>query len=275
MKIHNASGGDFELVRSIVSGTIQAVYSAFYPEDVVRFFLDHHDDEAIRRDIAEDNVFLLDVDGATVGTGTIHGNEITRVFVSPEYQRKGYGTLIMSELESIIARTSRVARLDSSLPGYNLYLRLGYRPIAYRMISTPGGQVLCYHEMEKALRPEDASPEAYPFPNFDNHVFRQAGGSSDFVTGETTWVLRQEGQVLWGEYEGGPIRKGFIVGTVSDSGEIEFSCQHIDHSLRLRTGSCKAAAVISGDGRIRIEGRREWLADGQSIREDAVLEEVR
>jgi GNAT superfamily N-acetyltransferase len=275
MNIHNASGGDFELVRSIVSGTIQAVYSAFYPEDVVKFFLDHHDDEAIRRDIAEDNVFLLDVDGATVGTGTIHGNEITRVFVTPAHQRKGYGTQIMRELESIIARTSRVARLDSSLPGYNLYLKLGYRPVAYKMISTPGGQVLCYHEMEKTLRPEDASPEAYPFPHFDNHVFRQTAGPLDFVNGETSWIVRQEGQVLWGEYEGGPIQKGFMVGSVSESGEIELSCQHIDHAMRLFTGSCKAAAVIPENGRIRIECRREWRVDGQTVVEDAVLEEVR
>ncbi len=275
MKIRNASESDFELVRSIVSRTISAVYSAFYPEDVVRFFLDHHDDHAILRDIADDNVFLLDVDGETVGTGTIHGNEITRVFVSPEHQRKGYGTLIMSELESIIARTSRIVRLDSSLPGYRLYLRLGYRPIAYRMISTPGGQVLCYHEMEKTLKPEDASPEAYPLPNFDNHVFKQISScKTDLVPEETVWIFHQDGQVVWGEYEGGPIQKGLAVGRVSDSGELEFSCQHIDHALTIHSGMCKATAVMLGDGRIRLECKRDWNSKDGVVSEEAVLEEV-
>lgn len=276
MTIYNAIGSDFELVRSIVCQTISSVYSAFYPEDVVRFFLDHHDDDAIRRDIADDNVFLLEVDGETVGTGTIHGNEITRVFVSPEHQRKGYGTLIMSELESIIARTSRIVRLDSSLPGYSLYLRLGYRPIAYRMISTPGGQVLCYHEMEKSLKPEDASPEAYPFPDFDNHVFKQVSSSeTDIVSVDTVWVFHQDGQIVWGEYEGGPIQKGIAVGCISDSGELEFSCQHIDHAMSIHSGMCKATVVMLSDGRISLKCRREWQTEAGLVSEAVVLEEVR
>ena len=57
----------------------------------------------------------------------------------------------MRELEFVVSRNFKTVRWIRSLPGYGLYLKLGYRPVSYRMISIPGGQVLCYHEMEKPL----------------------------------------------------------------------------------------------------------------------------
>ena len=125
MIIHVATEEEFPVVCAIVRTAIETVYSAFYPEDVVKFFMEHHDDENIHADIVEGRVYVLSVDGVAVGTGTIHENEIKRVFVLPSHQRKGYGTLIMRELEFVLSRNFKTVRLDSSLPGYGLYLKLG------------------------------------------------------------------------------------------------------------------------------------------------------
>ncbi len=281
MTIHTATDDDFDLVCKIVHDTIETVYSSFYPENVVSFFLDHHSAEQIREDIREERVYLLDMDGVPVGTGTIQDNEIKRVFVLPAYQRKGYGSLIMRDLESVVARTSTTVRLDSSLPGYGLYLKLGYRQIAYRMISTPGGQVLCYHEMEKTLGPGDASRDetgskAVPFPQYDNHVFRPAPDSVSAeggVSAATTFVYHQEGPLVWAEYSGGEILKGFLVGTCDERGELEFVYEQINRALAVRTGSCRSAPEVLADGRIRLHEKWKWSDSGETG--ESVLEEVR
>ena len=121
----------------------------YYPSGVVQFFLDHHTPDRILPDIRAGHVYLFEADSAIVGTGTIRENEIARVFVLPEYQGRGYGSLIMQQLEELIFRTHGTAKLDSSLPAFGMYLKRGYKPRAWRTMVTPGGQVLCYHEMEK------------------------------------------------------------------------------------------------------------------------------
>lgn len=276
MKIHLATGSDFDTVQEIVSSTISTVYSAFYPEDVVSFFLDHHGDDVIIRDLTDQNVYLLDIDGVSVGTGSIRGNEITRVFVKPEYQRKGYGTLIMQDLESIVARSSSIVRIDSSLPGYGLYLKLGYRPIAYRMISTPNGQVLCYHEMEKTLSSSDASPEAYPFPNYDNHVFRMVstGEQNDFSS-DTVFILHQEGKTLWGDFSGGSIIKGFLVGTVNEAGELDYCWNYVNNAYEKKMGEAKAVPENLSDERIRLVETRTFNIEGKAHSIRSIYEELK
>jgi hypothetical protein len=52
-------------------------------------------------------------------------------------------------LEDLIFRKYPIAKLDSSLLAFGMYLRRGYKSCAWHKIVTPGGQVLCYHQMEK------------------------------------------------------------------------------------------------------------------------------
>lgn len=141
---------DYNTVRTIVQTTINAVYPNYYPVGVVNFFLSHHSYERIQKDIEEQNVFLLKDGGENVGTGSMDGNQINRVFVLPQFQGNGYGTYIMDKLEDMIFKKYSSSVLDSSLPAYRLYLRRGYLPIKYNMVPTPNGNILCYFEMEKS-----------------------------------------------------------------------------------------------------------------------------
>jgi len=278
MKMYVATAADFETVRNIVHETIETVYSSFYPDDVVRFFLDHHADEQIREDIGEGKVYLLDIDGVNVGTGTVSGNEIGRVFVLPAFQRRGYGSMIMRELESVIAQTNRYVRLDSSLPGYALYLKLGYHPIAYRMISTPNGQVLCYHVMEKALvgsghrisADSSAGKISYEGRRFSPVANTKNGESA----GDTVFRYHQDGSTVWAEYSGGAIEKGFIVGTAHPGGELDFAYEHINDESVVRTGRCHSIPEILSDGRIRLHEKWTWTS-GDCSSGESTLDEIR
>ena len=46
------------------------------------------------------DTIVLQKDGQLIGTGTVLGNEIKRVFIDPAFQKHGFGKLIMRNLEA-------------------------------------------------------------------------------------------------------------------------------------------------------------------------------
>ena len=149
MAIRQAKDVDFHIVRDITLTTIGTVYPKYYPEGAVQFFCDHHSDERIIDDIESEKVFLFEAEGAIVGTVTISGNEINRLFVLPAYQHKGYGRMLMDFAEQAIPESFDRIVLDASLPAKSIYLKRGYRATEYHVIETANGDYLCYDVMEK------------------------------------------------------------------------------------------------------------------------------
>ncbi len=80
-------------IYALVQNTIKSTYPKYYPTEVVDFFCEHHSLAAITQDVENGNVSVLLVNGNMVGTGSFVDNHITRVYVLPEYQGMGYGTL--------------------------------------------------------------------------------------------------------------------------------------------------------------------------------------
>ena len=74
------------------------IWRNYYPKGAVDFFLAHHSEDNIMKDIERNRVFLcLDGSRNAVGTVTIKKNEISRLFVLPSYQGMGYGTEMISQ----------------------------------------------------------------------------------------------------------------------------------------------------------------------------------
>ena len=92
-------------IYDVVQRTIQTIYPQYYPAEVVAFFCGLHSKEAIAKDIGNGSVGVLKADGKIVATGCFEGNHITRVYVLPEYQKRGFGTRIMKTLETRIGET--------------------------------------------------------------------------------------------------------------------------------------------------------------------------
>lgn len=84
---------DLQAVYDVVQCTIKTIYPKYYPLEVVDFFCEHHSKDAIAKDIENGYVGILKIDGKIVATGCFVQNHITRVYVLPEYQKKGYGTI--------------------------------------------------------------------------------------------------------------------------------------------------------------------------------------
>lgn len=137
------------LVAAIVKETIEAVYPHYYPAGAVKFFLDLHAEKQIKEAISKEEIYLAVAQGVTVGTGSIRGNEICRLFVLPKHQNKGYGSQLMDLLEEKIFENHETVHVDASFPAESMYLKRGYSFVSYERIETENGDFLCYHIMEK------------------------------------------------------------------------------------------------------------------------------
>ena len=151
MRLVKASINDLDDIIWITQTTIMAVYPKYYPAGAVEFFSKHHSDEKIKADIEAGYVYILEDEGKGVGTVTVSGNHINRLFVLPECQHKGYGRYMMDFAEEKIAKEHKTIELDASFPAKKIYLKRGYKEIEYNTIETDNGDKLCYDVMVKEV----------------------------------------------------------------------------------------------------------------------------
>ena len=143
---------DLVSVKNLIYRTIDVSYSTFYNDDAIAFFRNHHCNDNILKDSGEGYTIVLEKDNRIIGTGTILGDEIKRVFVDPEFQKRGFGKHVMRNLEAkaISLRINRV-KLDASLPAKRFYDSLGYLTLETTFLEVDNGKRLDYYKMEKPL----------------------------------------------------------------------------------------------------------------------------
>lgn len=255
MEYIKATENDTEEIFRIVRDTIQTIYPRYYPQEVAAFFCELHCRENIDRDIRDGCVGVLWDDNRIVGTGCYKDDHITRVYVKPEYQGRGYGSYIMQCLENEIRRKHDTAYLDASLPASHLYEKRGYQTIRHEKLNVENGRVLVYEIMAKPL------PNVTTNINYDGKFFVPWENTENGeVDGNTVFAYHQRGNILWADYSGGEILKGNLVGTVSESGELDFYYQHINEQKQIRAGVCYCRKVTEEErlARIKITGVSIW-----------------
>ena len=143
---------DLMALKSMIHRVIATCYPGHYGTEAVRFFMRYHDEQAIRKDAREGCAVVLDRAGRMIGTGTLVGDEIKRVFVDVMAQRQGIGRRIMKSLEEK-ARESGITmvRLDASLPAKVFYDALGYVTLEKTFLPLENGRRLDYFKMQRSL----------------------------------------------------------------------------------------------------------------------------
>lgn len=149
MLIRKAESADFTAVKEITLETIKSVYPHYYPNGAVGYFISYHNDKNILNDINRGSVSLLIDENVIIGTVTIKNNEISRLFVLPNYQKKGYGRALLDFAEQKIFEDYNEITISASLPAKKIYLKRGYIETEYNTIITENGDYLCYDEMKK------------------------------------------------------------------------------------------------------------------------------
>lgn len=146
-----ATEQDIEQITALVQETIKTIYPKYYPKEVVDFFSELHCFENIRKDVEDGRVGILKAHNEIVGTGCFKENHITRVYVKPSAQKRGYGSYIMECLEKEIGSLYETVNLDASLPACCLYEKRGYKTMKHERRNVANGVVLVYEVMEKRL----------------------------------------------------------------------------------------------------------------------------
>lgn len=258
---------DLERVLQITHDTISEVYSHYYAEGVVEFFLGHHSREHILSDIEDGMVWLLEEKGSGIGTVTIKGNVINRLFVLPGYQSRGYGSRLMDFAEDNIAEQFTHVHIDSSLAAKEMYLRRGYREKKTCRILADNGDILIYDEMEKRV---NRQPDRI---NYDGKVFiPQRNTENGEVDEKTIFHYFQENDLFRAEYSGGDVLKGHMIGTVAENGELDFYYQHLNKDRQVRIGKCHSIPHILENGKIVLQEKWQWLNGDLSSGESMVVE---
>lgn len=110
---------------------------------------------------------------------------------------------------------------------------------------------------------------------YDQRIFAASNNSSNGQVGDgTRFHYRQDGRVVWAEYSGGSIAKGFLIATVADDDSLDMRYQHVDTSGEIRTGKCLSRPEMLADGRLRLHEEWQWtsgdLSEGVSTLEEIV-----
>ncbi len=152
MKIREFKKTDLVEVKGLIDKTIDICYSNIYCAEAVQFFKDWHHNDKILKDAKEGYTIVSEQDGRIVGTGSVVGNEIVRVFVEPSYQKCGYGKLIMQKLEEkALSKGDNAVKLDASLPSKKFYDLLRYVTLEKTFLQVENDERLDYFKMQKIL----------------------------------------------------------------------------------------------------------------------------
>lgn len=203
-----------------------------------------------------------------MATGCFVDNHITRVYVLPEYQKNGYGTFIMKNIEAQISEKYNRAYLDASLPAAALYEKLGFSTSKHERYRVENGVILAYEVMEKELH------KAFTDINYDGRIFvPKINSENGEVSEQTVFTYHQAGKLLWAEYSGGDILKGFLVGSVLDNGELDFVYRHMNRDMQIKTGKCHSVPTVQESGKIELSEQWEWTS-GDYSKGESLLAEV-
>ncbi|WP_433332304.1 hypothetical protein [Spirillospora sp. CA-294931] len=81
-----------------------------------------------------------------------------------------------------------------------------------------------------------------------------AGGE---ITPATTFTYYEEDGQVWGDYRGGAIRRGHLVGT-RDGDTVDFRYVQLNTDGETNSGHCVSRVSTLPDGRVRLDETWEW-----------------
>jgi hypothetical protein len=84
--------------------------------------------------------------------------------------------------------------------------------------------------------------------NYDGRRFR----ALDISDGSAVAQYHQNGDLLWGEFAGGSVRRGSLCGLCRPGGELEFAYTTVLMTGEVIAGHCRSTPQVLADGRIRL-----------------------
>lgn len=110
--------------------------------------------------------------------------------------------------------------------------------------------------------------------NYDGRLFRAIENcDSGEVNQDTIFRYKQRDNILTGQYSGGDVKFGQLIGLVDDKGQINMRYQHVNVTGVLMTGRCRSRPEWHDNGKLRLLERWQWTC-GTQKRGTSTLEEI-
>jgi len=153
LKIREFELSDLEYVKDLIKRTIDICYRDVYCKEIMDFFDMFHWGGNILKTAQDGYIVVAEVQGEIVGTGSLIGGAILRVFVDPAYQKQGIGKMIMNELEMRATMNGvETVQLRALANAKKFYESLGYLTVANSLVEVDNGRNFEYYQMEKRLK---------------------------------------------------------------------------------------------------------------------------
>jgi len=115
--------------------------------------------------------------------------------------------------------------------------------------------------------------------SYDHKTFRSASNTDNGeVSPATVFHYHQDGDIVWADYSGGSIARGFLIATIQTepgghTHTLDARYQHVNIAGEIMTGRCTSSPEILEDGRIRLHEKWQWTSGDLSKGESVVEEE--
>lgn len=246
---------DLESIYQLVKDTIEACYPSFYTVEAVDFFVKHHAIENIESDCVKGFCVVVEENEKIIGTGTLIGACIQRVFVHTSFQGKGIGKKIMDALEKrALDLGQKYIYLHSSLYAKKFYDRLGLLKLRHDCIKVKNDKLLEYYWMAKSLLKN--REREYNLDGKSFNVIMNNGPDAE-VDNNTIFEFRQFQSIVFAIYQGGMIKSGTLVGVIYDD-FLEFSYEQENISGIENKGHSIDKITIGDNGKIQLIDEWQW-----------------
>jgi len=109
--------------------------------------------------------------------------------------------------------------------------------------------------------------------NYDGKIFRGISNSANGEVGnETLFYYSQYGDQISGEYSGGSIVSGHLLGKVRADGSLQFFYHHLNSNGELMAGKCTSVPTKDVKGKLVLKEQWQWFTGDQSSGQSEVVE---
>lgn len=128
MKIRIFLPSDSTELSKLMRETVIKSNSKDYSKKAIQCLYDAYSCEKLLKDSKKMNIFVAFEKSKLLGTISLVGDRISRMFVLPEFQGKKIGSKLIRHVERFAKREGKIIlRVRSSLTAYGFYQKMGYQ----------------------------------------------------------------------------------------------------------------------------------------------------
>jgi GNAT superfamily N-acetyltransferase len=128
--VRPALDDDADEISAVILRALRETNVKDYTDEIIERVERSFSPRAVRELIGKRTVLVTTIGSRVVGTASLDGSIIRSVFVAPDVQGRGFGKLLMAEIERT-ARERNILKLavPSSITAEIFYARLGFRTV--------------------------------------------------------------------------------------------------------------------------------------------------